>query len=77
MKACVMNVRLVATILLFGFLIGVCGGSAQAQTITVSPTDLSLGVPTGTPSPFTSAPQTITVNVSSGDSGSLTIGVSN
>src|SRR6202012_3584771 len=38
------------------------GASANAQTATVSPTDLSFGVPTGS-SPAVSAPQTVTVNI--------------
>ncbi|MBV9885378.1 MAG: DUF11 domain-containing protein, partial [Acidobacteria bacterium] len=42
---------------------GMFGGVAKAQvTVTVSPTDLSFGVPTGT-SPAASAPQTVTVNI--------------
>jgi uncharacterized repeat protein (TIGR01451 family) len=36
---------------------------AHGQTVTVSPTDLSFGVPTGTPSPFQSAPDSVTVNI--------------
>ncbi|HEY2456145.1 MAG TPA: hypothetical protein VGI13_02500 [Candidatus Acidoferrum sp.] len=36
---------------------------AHAQTVTVSPTDLSFGVPTGTPSPFQSAADSVTVNI--------------
>ncbi len=42
---------------------GMFGAVAKAQvTVTVSPTDLSFGVPTGT-SPALSAPQTVTVNI--------------
>lgn len=40
------------------------------QTVTVSPTDLSFGVPTGTPSPYQSAPDNVTVNITG--SGSVT-----
>jgi hypothetical protein len=43
--------------------LGMFAGAAHAQvTLTVSPTDLSFGVPTGS-SPAVSAPQTVTVNI--------------
>ena len=43
---------------------GIWGASANAQnvSVTVSPTDLSFGVPTNT-SPAKSAPETVTVNI--------------
>ncbi len=70
MKAWKTNVRLIALMALACCLITLGSGSAQAQTVTVSPTDLSFGVPTGTLSPFTSAPQTVFVNITG--SGSVT-----
>jgi uncharacterized repeat protein (TIGR01451 family) len=45
---------------------------AHAQTVTVSPSDLSFGVPTGTPSPFQSAADNVTVNITGAGSVSFT-----
>lgn len=59
MRVCKMFVRALAGLVIAG---GMWGASANAQTLTVSPTDLSFGVPTGT-SPAVSAPQTVTVNI--------------
>jgi uncharacterized repeat protein (TIGR01451 family) len=59
MRVCKMFVRALGGLVIAG---GMWVGSAQAQTVTVSPTDLSFGVPTGT-SGAVSAPQTVTVNI--------------
>ena len=63
MRVCKMLVRALAGVVIAGGM-----WSANAQSLTVSPTDLSFGVPTGTPvvAPAThpqSAPQTVTVNI--------------
>ena len=64
MRVCKMFVRALGGLVIAG---GMWVGSAQAQSVnvTVSPTDLSFGVPTGT-SPAVSAPQTVTVNIQGG-----------
>jgi uncharacterized repeat protein (TIGR01451 family) len=59
MRVCKVVVRALAGLVIAG---GMWVGSADAQTLTVSPTDLSFGVPTGT-SGGVSAPQTVTVNI--------------
>ena len=59
MRVCKMFVRALGGLVIAG---GMWAGSAGAQTLSVSPTDLSFGVPTGT-SPAKSAPQTVTVNI--------------
>jgi uncharacterized repeat protein (TIGR01451 family) len=65
MKVWERSVRSVAQMLALCCLATVVAGSAEAQspaiTVSVSPTDLSFGVPTGTGS--VSAPQTVTVNL--------------
>ena len=45
MRVCKMFVRALAGLVIAS---GMWVASAQAQTVTVSPTDLSFGVPTGT-----------------------------
>ena len=59
MRVCKMLVRALAGLVIAS---GMWVASANAQTVTVSPTDLSFGVPTGT-SPAVSAPETVTVNI--------------
>jgi uncharacterized repeat protein (TIGR01451 family) len=59
MRVCKIFVR---ALIVLAIACGVYTAGANAQTLTVSPTDLSFGVPTGT-SPAVSAPQTVTVNI--------------
>jgi uncharacterized repeat protein (TIGR01451 family) len=61
--------RFVRALMVVAVAYGILSGNANAQSagpsgapVTVSPTDLSFGVPTGT-SPAVSAPQTVTVNI--------------
>src|SRR5271170_1520029 len=64
------GLRGVAVCLLLLCALLVSGNVTLAQTVTVSPTDLSFGIPTGS-SPAVSAPQTLTVNVG-GTAGTVT-----
>jgi hypothetical protein len=59
MRVCKIFVR---ALIVLAIACGVYTAGANAQTLTVSPTDLSFGVPTGT-SPAVSAPQTVTINI--------------
>ena len=71
MRFFVFGLRGVAVCLLLLCALLVSGNVTMAQTptLTLSPTDLSFGIPTGT-SPAVSAPQTVTVNI--GGKGSVT-----
>jgi uncharacterized repeat protein (TIGR01451 family) len=71
MRFFAIGLRGVAVCLLLLCTLLVSGNVTLAQTVTVSPTDLSFGIPTGTSgSPPVSAPQTLTVNI--GGSGTVT-----
>ena len=62
MKSLENNMRLYMVAVLFIFTCVILP-AAHAQSVTASPGSLSFGVPTGTPSPYTSAPGTVTLNI--------------
>jgi hypothetical protein len=61
----------VITAVLFLAAIGISAQSLHAQTVSISPGELSFGIPTGTPPPLSST-ETITVNLTG--SGPVTLG---
>ena len=57
------NFRVMASVILVLLVLGFAPQSSLAQTVSVSPGDLSFGVPTGTPSPYASAQDSVTVTI--------------
>jgi hypothetical protein len=76
MKSFYTPARIFALVLL---VLGLAPQYSLAQTVSVSPGDLSFGVPTGTPSPFASAPDNVLVNITGEGSRtfSVTVGGTN
>ena len=65
------NFRLVTCLALFLSMLALAPQLSRAQTVSVSPSDLSFGIPTGTPAPLTSTEE-LTVNVTG--TGQVTLG---
>ena len=65
------NMRRMIWIVLFPVVFALAPQFARAQTVSVSPADLSFGIPTGTPAPLAST-DLITVNVTGTGQATLT-----